>query len=124
MVWLWWLGGGLFAYLYNTHIVKQSALQSLDAGFLIVHSAALPLANAATNTTTIHNAQFGDIAADSNVDDNYKAMVQALSTTTMSAPEWLVLATSAQSKGYPVLSKSISELGMHLLENGQLPLHQ
>lgn len=118
MIW-WWLGGGLFAWLYNAHVAKQAALQSIDASMLLVNAASQPLANKVQNATTIQNQYYGAIASDPNVADNYVKMVQALSPSTQ-ASEWLVLATAVQSAGYPLLSNSLSLLGMHLLENGQI----
>lgn len=123
LVWLYWLGGGLAAWLYNSHVSKLAALQSIDASFLLVNASSQPQANQAdaSKLTTIQNPTYGAIKSEANVPQNYVTLVQSLSPTTH-APDWLVVATAAQSSGYPVLANSLSTLGMHLLENGQLGL--
>lgn len=119
-MWLYWIGGLLGAFLYDKHVQKQAALQSIDACLLVIQSASVPQANQVASPTTIHTA-VGDLKSDPNVNDSYTKMAQALSLQT-TAPEWLSLATAAQAAGYPLLSNSIATLGMHLLESGQLGL--
>jgi len=117
-VWLWWVIGGAVTYWLNVNSQRQSALQSIDVGLLMIRSATSQAAQNATGTVTIQS-QVGALTAESTVSDAAKASAQALSFQVL-APDWLVLATSVESAGYPVLANSIATLGMTLLENGQL----
>jgi hypothetical protein len=120
-VWIWWAVGGVVTYWLNINSQKQAALQSVDVGLLMVRSATSQAAANATNTITIQSA-VGPLKAESTISDGAKASAQALSTTVL-APDWLVLATSVKSAGFPVLANSIASLGMTLLENGKLNIN-
>jgi hypothetical protein len=117
-VWIWWGVGALVTYWLNVNAQRQSALQSVDVGLLMVKASSASLAASATSTTTIQSGA-GPLIADSNVSAAAQASAQALSLNTL-APDWLVLATSVQAAGYPALANSIATLGMTLLETGQL----
>ena len=120
-VWLWWVVGGVVTYWLNINSQKQAALQSVDVGLLMVRSATAQAATAATGTITI-NSQAGALTAESTVSDAAKASATALSVAVL-APDWLVLATSLEAAGFPVLANSVAKLGMTLLENGQLNIN-
>jgi len=117
-VWIWWVVGGVVTYWLNVNAQRQSALQSIDVGLLMVRSATSSAAGSATGTITIQS-QAGTLKAESTVSDAAKSSAQALSTAVL-APDWLVLATSVEAAGFPVLANSIAQLGMTLLEGGQL----
>jgi hypothetical protein len=117
-VWLWWVGGAVITYWLNINSQRQSALQSVDVGLLMVKSSSAAAAAAATSTTTIQ-CPAGTLKAETDVSAAAEASAQTLSLNVL-APDWLVLATGVQAAGYPVLANSIASLGMTLLENGAL----
>lgn len=119
-VWLYWIVGGAWTYLYSVHQQRQAALQAIDVGLLMIKTSAATAAAQVTATTTIQS-RAGALKADGNVPPLVSQQAQQLSTRVL-APDWLGLATSVQSAGYPVLANSIATLGMTLLENGQLNL--
>lgn len=118
-VWLWWLAGGIATYVFNVHAQRQSALQAIDVGLLMIRSSSAQAASAA-GTTTIQSPA-GALQAETATPQDVRAKASALSVATL-APDWLSLATSVQSQGYPALAYSIATLGMTLLEAGQLNL--
>jgi hypothetical protein len=118
--WLWWIIGGVATYYFNVHQQRQSALQAIDIGLLMIQASSAQAASQATAGTPIQSAA-GSLAADANLPANISAQAHALSTSTL-APNWLALATALQSEGYPLLAHSVATLGMTLLEGGQLNL--
>lgn len=119
-VWLYWVVGGVWTYLYSVHQQRQAALQSVDVGLLMIKSSSSANAAQASGTTLIQS-QAGPLKADANLPALLTQQAQQLSVRVL-APDWLGLATAVQSAGYPVLANSIATLGMTLLENGQLNL--
>lgn len=120
-IWIWWLVGGVVTYWLNVNSQRQSALQSIDVGLLMIKSATAQAVSSATSTTTIQSPA-GSLTAESTISDAAKASATALSVSVL-APDWLVLATSVEAAGFPVLANSIASLGMTLLENGQLNIN-
>ena len=116
--WLWWLVGGVVTYWLNVNSQKQSALQSVDVGLLMVRSATAVSASTATGTIII-TSTVGALKSESTASQAAQDAAAKLSLSVL-APDWLVLATSVESAGYPVLANSIATLGMTLLETGQL----
>lgn len=118
-IWLWWVLGGLGTYAFNVHAQRQSALQAIDVGLLMIRSSSAQLASVATTTAIVSAA--GTLQGETATPQALRAQASALSSRTL-APDWLALATAVQSQGYPALAYSIASLGMTLLESGQLNL--
>ena len=117
-VWLWWVGGAVITYWLNVNSQRQAALQSIDVGLLMIKASTASAAAAATATTTLQ-CPAGTLKSDSDASQAAITSAQMLSTNVL-APDWLVLATSVQAAGFPVLSNSIASLAMTLLESGAL----
>lgn len=118
--WIWWVIGGLATFYVNRYQERQTALQTIDIGLLMIRSSSTLGAQQATNRAKLLS-KAGVLDAESTVPANLQTIAQNLSTSTLAA-DWLAIAAEVESAGFPLLAYSISNLAMNLLETGQLNL--
>lgn len=136
MPWLYWIGGGLFAWWYDSRQQRLAALQAIDVSLLAIKSETQNAADtastaqlttgasttgatgtAAATTTTIQTANGQSITAESGITSALQTMIQALGPS-VSASQWLALAASLRGSNFPIAANSVAALGMTYVETG------
>lgn len=115
--WIWWLGGGLFAYWFDNRQQRIAALQSIDVGLLIIKSETDATAAGVQNASSLTLSDGIVLHVDGNLSADQQTAVSALGKS-KPASQWLAVASALQAANLPLAANSVATQGMTYIENG------